>query len=318
MAASANIYHLADDLLVQILKKLDGESLGRCLAVSRHLNFLVHRVDQLTIELPFNFQAKIDDADLNKIYITEPFRELPRGIKKSFQAIKHLRIGHLQLVVPMEETQTGSGMVLKWVCEFDGHRVENCVIVGASQVKARTAATTDDLERTKAAIRGDIQSCLYDRAVDVVGDVYARYCLVECVERGFPTLELGGVLESVTVVDAKSQGSLRIRRQHVQEFGDGVEKALREEVLVEDQESEISAMGDQDLEMDAMEEEPELEIDAMEQDHELEIPALQEHGLEMDGTGENPLGEGPIVEEELAVKMRMRAAHETLLDLPGG
>ncbi|PKA58506.1 F-box protein [Apostasia shenzhenica] len=244
---------IPDSLVLLILNKVaDVRALGRCSAVSKRFNSLVPLVYNIYVKIDrvVTVDGDASDESLNPsspkprnlfshllkimlLSIVKPFHHLrnpgngskpllpqlshhsPAQVLKNFTQIRHLRIE-----LPAGDVGTEDGVLLKWRAEF-GSTLQNCVILGGTQIDRKTNACRDQDLSPTSEDNGSIPESFYTngglklRVVWTISSLIAastRHYLLRPIIKDHPTLR------SLILTDADEQGTLCMDVDQLKEF----------------------------------------------------------------------------------------------------
>ncbi|KAL5994881.1 hypothetical protein ACLOJK_024938 [Asimina triloba] len=237
---------IPDSILLIILNKLaDVRSLGRCAVVSKRFNSLVPLVNDVFVKIDRVVSVDGDDDDdldassqkthnlfshLKLMFFTllKPFHNIRSGNNankpllpqlshhSAEQVLKNFKhIHNLQIELPAGDVGTEDGVLLKWKAEF-GSTLQNCVILGGTQIDRKSSADQEQPEDN-----GSMPESFYTngglklRVVWTISSLIAastRHYLLRPIIKDHPTLK------SLVLTDADGQGTLSMAGEQLREF----------------------------------------------------------------------------------------------------
>lgn len=238
---------IPDSIVLIILNKIaDVRSLGRCAVVSKRFNSLVPLVHDVYVKI--DRVVSVDGSDDENV---ESSSQKPRNLFSHllkimlftlFKPFHHLRDGNnankpllpqlshhsaeqvlknfnhiqnLQIELPAGDVVTEDGVLLKWKAEF-GSTLQNCVILGGTQIDRKPVSDQEQLEDN-----GSIPESFYTngglklRVVWTISSLIAassRHYLLQPIIKDHPTLK------SLVLTDADGQGTLSMSGEQLREF----------------------------------------------------------------------------------------------------
>ncbi|XP_010270680.1 PREDICTED: F-box protein At4g18380-like [Nelumbo nucifera] len=238
---------IPDSVVLIILNKLaDIRSLGRCTAVCKRFNSLVPYVHDVYIKIdevvtingdsdessyssshkPRNFFSNLlkymflnllkpfhhlrNNSNTNKTLLPQVSQCTLDQVLRNFHHIHNLCIE-----LPTADVETEDGVLLKWKAEF-GSTLQNCVILGGTQIERKPVTDQGSLEDN-----GSIPESFYTngglklRVVWTISSLIAastRHYLLEPIIKDHPTLR------TVVFTDAAGQGTLSMGIEQLKEF----------------------------------------------------------------------------------------------------
>lgn len=234
---------IPDSLVLVILNKIaDVRSLGRCAVVSKRFNSLVPLVHDVFVKI--DRVVSVDgDGDENPdstsqkprnlfshlfklmfFTLMKPFNHLHNGNSGNKPLLPHSaeqvlknfhHIHNLRIELPAGDVDTEDGVLLKWNAEF-GSTLQNCVVLGGTQVDKKPVSHQETLEDN-----GSIPESFYTngglklRVVWTISSLIAassRHYLLQPIIKDHPTLK------SLVLTDADGQGTLSMSGEQLREF----------------------------------------------------------------------------------------------------
>ncbi|KAG9442853.1 hypothetical protein H6P81_018707 [Aristolochia fimbriata] len=238
---------IPDSIVLLVFNKLaDVRSLGRCAVVSKRFYSLVPLVQDVFVKIDrvvsldgdcdegldssspkprnlfshllklmfFTFLKPLhhlrNGNNVNKALLPQLSHHTPEQVLKNFKHIQNLRIE-----LPAGDVGTEDGVLLKWKAEF-GSTLQNCVILGGTQIEKKPVA---DQEATED--NGSIPESFYTngglklRVVWTISSLIAastRHYLLRPIIKDHPTLK------SLVLTDADGQGTLSMGLDQLTEF----------------------------------------------------------------------------------------------------
>lgn len=237
---------IPDSVVLIIFNKIvDVQSLGRCAVVSKRFKSLIPLVHDVFIKIDRVGSVEDDNDDnpdsvsrrtrsffshlkLMLFTLLKPFHHLhnSNNVNKpilpqlshhsAVQVLKNFNhIHNLRIELPAGDVVTEDGVLLKWKAEF-GSTLQNCVILGGTQIEQKPLSVQEPLEDN-----GSIPESFYTngglklRVVWTISSLISassRHYLLQPIIRDHPTLK------SLVLTDADGQGTLSMAGEQLTEF----------------------------------------------------------------------------------------------------
>ncbi|RWR82524.1 F-box-like protein isoform X1 [Cinnamomum micranthum f. kanehirae] len=224
---------IPDSVVLIIFNKIvDVQSLGRCAVVSKRFKSLIPLVHDVFIKIDRVGSVEDDNDDdpdsvsrrtrsffshllklinnVNKPILPQLSHHSAEQVLKNFNHIHNLRIE-----LPAGDVVTEDGVLLKYKAEF-GSTLQNCVILGGTQIDQKPLCVQEPLEDN-----GSIPESFYTngglklRVVWTISSLISassRHYLLQPIIRDHPTLK------SLVLTDADGQGTLSMAGEQLTEF----------------------------------------------------------------------------------------------------